>query len=74
MSHQWRSSSKVNKPLPKLNFTKRKTMSYFKVYIINGSGGSGKDTFCNLVWTAMNNFDHQRKFDCNCYGVFKVSC
>ena len=31
-------------------------MSYFKVYIINGSGGSGKDTFCNLVWTAMNNF------------------
>ena len=32
-------------------------MSYFKVYIINGSGGSGKDTFCNLVWTAMNNFD-----------------
>lgn len=32
-------------------------MSYFKVYIINGSGGSGKDTFCNLVWTAMDNFD-----------------
>ena len=32
-------------------------MSYFKVYIINGSGGSGKDTFCNLVWTATNNFD-----------------
>ena len=31
-------------------------MPYFKVYIINGSGGSGKDTFCNLVWTAMNNF------------------
>lgn len=27
-------------------------MAYFKVYIINGSGGSGKDTFCNLVWTA----------------------
>ena len=49
-------------------------MSYFKVYIINGSGGSGKDTFCNLVWTAMDNFDHQRKFDYNYYGVFKVSC
>lgn len=32
-------------------------MSYFKVYIINGSGGSGKDTFCDLVWTAMDNFD-----------------
>ena len=31
-------------------------MSYFKVYIINGSGGSGKDTFCDLVWTAMDNF------------------
>lgn len=32
-------------------------MAYFKVYIINGSGGSGKDTFCDLVWLAMNEMD-----------------
>lgn len=32
-------------------------MSYFKIYIINGAGGSGKDTFCDLVWGAMNSFD-----------------
>lgn len=32
-------------------------MAYFKIYIINGSGGSGKDTFCDLVWLAMNEAD-----------------
>ena len=36
---------------------------------------SKKDEFGQIHhFYKLDNLDHQRKFDCNYYGVFKVSC
>ena len=36
---------------------------------------SQKDEFGQIHhFYKLSNFDHQRKFGCNYYGVFKVSC
>ena len=36
---------------------------------------SQKDEFGQIhYFYKLDNFYHQRKFDCNYYGVFKVSC